>query len=116
MAEGEDSIDERGDGRIGARRLSELVEYQDDAVVSKTLLKKDSGSVTLFAFDRGQELSEHSVPHEALVYVVEGEAEITVSGQPHRLSRGDALLMPGSEPHAVRAAHRFKMLLTMMRS
>ena len=101
---------------IGTDRLSGLVDYQDDAVVSKTLLKKDTGSVTLFAFDRGQELSEHTVPHDALVYLVDGEAEIAVSGQPHRLRGGDVLLMPGNEPHAVRATRRFKMLLTMIRS
>lgn len=100
----------------GAVVLEEEISYQDGAVVSKTLLKKETGTVTLFAFDRGQELSEHTVPHDALVYLVDGETEITVSGRVHRLSRGDLLLMPGGEPHAVRATRRFKMLLTMIRS
>ena len=100
----------------GAVVLADQVAYQHGAVVSKTLLKKETGTVTLFAFDRGQELSEHTVPHDALVYLVDGEAEITVSGQVHRLSRGDLLLMPGNEPHAVRATQCFKMLLTMIRS
>lgn len=105
----------REDPQSGVVVLAEQVVYQDGAVVSKTLLKKETGTVTLFAFDRGQELSEHTVPHDALVYLVDGEAEITVSGRRHRLSRGDLLLMPGDEAHAVRATHRFKMLLTMIR-
>lgn len=99
----------------GAVALAEQIEYQEGAVVSKTLLKKETGTVTLFAFDRGQELSEHTVPHDALVYLIDGEGEFTVSGTVHRLGRGDILLMPGNEPHAVRAAQRFKMLLTMVR-
>ena len=98
------------------RVLAELVDYQAGAVVSTTLLKKETGTVTLFAFDQGQELSEHTVPHDALVYLVDGEAEITVSGKPHALEAGDLLLMPGGEPHAVRATGRFKMLLTMIRA
>ena len=95
--------------------LSGLVDYQDAAVVSRTLVKKDSGSVTVFAFDQGQELTEHTVPHDAFVYVIEGEAEITVSGTPHRLKQGDAILMPGNQPHAVKAVDRFKMVLSMLR-
>jgi len=96
--------------------LSALIAYQDGAVVSRTLLKKDKGSVTLFAFDRGQELSEHTVPHDALVYLVDGEAEITVAGTPHQLREGNMILMPGNRPHGVRATKRFKMILTMIRS
>jgi quercetin dioxygenase-like cupin family protein len=98
------------------RPLSSLVDYQEGAVVSRTLLKKETGSVTLFAFDRGQELAEHTVPHDALVYLLDGEAEITVAGVPHHLKTGDAIVMPGNRPHAVKASGRFKMSLTMIRS
>jgi quercetin dioxygenase-like cupin family protein len=100
----------------GPRGASALIEYQDGAVVSKTLLKKEAGTVTVFAFDAAQELSEHTVPHDALIYLLEGEAEIRVAGRPHHLVRGDLLLLPAGEPHAVRASERFKMLLTMIRS
>lgn len=96
--------------------LSGLVDYQDGAVVSRTLVKKSTGSVTVFAFDRGQELSEHTVPHDAFVHVIDGEAEITVAGTPHRLKQGDAILMPGNRPHAVKAVDRFKMVLSMIRA
>lgn len=93
-----------------------LVEYQPGAVVSRILVKQPAGSVTLFAFDEGQTLSEHTVPHDALVHVLDGEAEITIAGQPHRLPAGEAILMPAHEPHAVRAVTRCKMLLTMLRT
>lgn len=98
-----------------AHSLEALVAYQEGAVVSRTLLKQDKGSVTLFAFDRGQELSEHTVPHDALVLVLDGESEITISGNPHRLETGEAIIMPGGQPHAVSATSRFKMMLTMIR-
>ncbi len=97
------------------RSLSGLVEYQDGAVVSRTLMKQPKGSVTLFAFDQGQELSEHTVPHDALVYLLDGEAEITIAGTAHRLQAGDTILMPGNQPHAVKATEQFKMALTMIR-
>lgn len=93
-----------------------LVSYQSGAVVSRTILKKDAGSVTLFAFDRGQGLSEHSVPHDALVLLVEGRAQITVGGTPRELAGGDTILMPANVPHAVQAIERFKMVLIMLRS
>jgi quercetin dioxygenase-like cupin family protein len=98
------------------RVLSDLVDYQDGAVVSRTLLKQQKGSVTLFAFDQGQELSEHTVPHDALVYLLDGEVEITIAGKPHQMKTGDSIIMPGNQPHAVRAIKRFKMMLTMIRS
>ena len=107
---------ETDDIRGRVRLLADLVAYQDGAVVSRTLMKQAKGSVTLFAFDRGQELSEHTVPHDALVVVLDGEAEITVAGTPHRLKEGETILMPGGEPHAVRAVERFKMCLTMIRT
>jgi quercetin dioxygenase-like cupin family protein len=93
-----------------------LVEYQDGAVVSREVLKKPAGSVTVFAFDEGQGLSEHTAPFDALVFVLEGEAEITISGKPHRLNGGEMILMPAHQPHALKALRRFKMILTMIRS
>jgi quercetin dioxygenase-like cupin family protein len=99
----------------GPFHAAELIEYQEGSVVSRILIKKGSGSVTVFAFDRDQELSEHTVPHDAMVQIVEGEAEISLDGLPHRLRSGDALLLPGNVPHAVRATQRFKMVLTMLR-
>jgi quercetin dioxygenase-like cupin family protein len=101
------------DGQVQV--LSGLVEYQDGAIVSKILLKQKSGSVTLFAFDDGQSLSEHTVAHDALVQVIDGTAEITISGTPHTLEQGQMIVMPGNRPHAVAAHRRFKMLLTMIR-
>ena len=99
----------------GANPVAGLVDYQDGAVVSRTLLKKEKGTVTVFAFDRDQALSEHTVPHDALVQVVDGEAEITVGGTPNVVSAGEMILMPGNVPHAVKATARFKMILTMLR-
>jgi len=101
---------------IEVRSLVGMVDYQDGAVVSKTLMKKAKGTVTLFAFDAGQSLSEHTVPHDALVYVVDGAAEISVAGRPHRLTAGEIIVMPGGEPHSVAAVSRFKMVLTMIRA
>jgi quercetin dioxygenase-like cupin family protein len=100
----------------GASRAVDLVGYQDGAVVSRIVVKQAAGNVTLFAFDAGQELSEHTAPYDALVQVLEGEAEVTIAGRPHRLRAGDLILMPANKPHAVRAPARFKMLLTMIRS
>ena len=97
-------------------RMVELLAYQEDAVVSRTLLKKSAGNVTLFAFARGQELSEHTAPFDAMVHILDGEAEVTISGKPHRLSAGDMIIMPANEPHALKAVENFKMLLTMIRS
>lgn len=95
--------------------LTELVSYQDGSVVSRQLTKAEAGNVTLFAFDKDQELSEHTAPFDALLHVLDGEAEIRISGQPFHLKTGDAIIMPASEPHAVKAMTRFKMLLTMIR-
>ena len=93
-----------------------MVGYQDSAVVSRTVVSKAAGTVTLFAFDRGQALSEHSAPFDALVVVLDGEGEITISGRPFKVARGQAILMPADEPHAVRAVERFKMMLVMIKS
>ncbi len=95
--------------------LAGMVEYQEGSVVSRTLVKRDAGTVTLFAFDAGQSLSEHTAPFDALVHVLEGEAEVILDGAPHRLTRGQAILTPAHVSHAVRASQRFKMLLVMIR-
>jgi quercetin dioxygenase-like cupin family protein len=97
-------------------KTAEFVNYQDGAVVSRKIVKKPTGNVTLFAFDEGQGLSEHIAPFDALVQVLEGEAEIMVSGQSHRLQGGEMILLPAGQPHAVKAIKRFKMMLTMIRS
>lgn len=96
--------------------LAGLVDYQQGAVVSRTLIGRATGTVTLFAFDEGQQLSEHTAPFDALVQVLEGEAEITISGNPLRLAAGQMVIMPAEKPHAVRAIGRFKMMLVMIRS
>lgn len=96
--------------------LAEMVSYQPGSVVSRQISKADAGNVTLFAFDTGQELSEHTAPFDALVHVVDGEAEIVISGKSYRLKAGDAIIMPADEPHAVKAIGQFMMLLTMIRA
>ncbi len=97
-------------------KIAEFVNYQDGAVVSREIVRKPAGSVTLFAFDEGQGLSEHTAPFDALVQVLEGEAEIMVSGKSHHLQGGEMILLPAGQPHALKAIQRFKMLLTMIRS
>jgi quercetin dioxygenase-like cupin family protein len=96
--------------------LSNLTTYQDGAVVSRTLINRKPTTITLFAFDQGQGLSEHTSPYDAVAHVLEGDAEITISGKPLRLGGGEMVLMPANQPHALKALSRFKMLLTMIRS
>ena len=93
----------------------DLVEYQEGAVVSRVLLKNKSGTVTLFAFDEGQGLSEHTAPFDALVHMLEGEAEITISGKAQNVQAGEILIMPALQPHALQAVRKFKMMLIMLR-
>lgn len=95
---------------------AKLIAYQEGSVVSKTLLDKKTGTITLFAFDKGQGLSEHTAPFDAFVQVVEGEAEITISGERFQVSQGQAIIMPANEPHALKATESFKMALVMIRS
>jgi quercetin dioxygenase-like cupin family protein len=95
--------------------LTGLVDYQQGSVVSNTLVKKEKGTVTLFAFDAGEGLSEHTAPFDALVQVVDGEADVTVGTKKHRVSTGEVILLPADIPHSVHANTRFKMLLTMIR-
>ena len=97
-------------------RTTDLVEYQDGSIVSRVVVKSPAGNVSVFAFDEGQELSEHTVPHEALVVVLDGVASITVDGVDHELTAGDAIPLPAGRPHAVRATKRFKMMLTILRA
>ena len=97
-------------------RLADMAAYQDGAVVSRQVTKADAGNVTLFAFDAGQELSEHTAPFDALAHVLDGEAQITISGRSFALRAGDAIVLPAGQPHAVKAPSRFKMLLTMIRA
>jgi len=93
-----------------------LVNYQDGSIVSREIVKKQTGTVTIFAFDDGQGLSEHTAPFDALAHLLEGEAEISIAGQSHHLHGGERILMPAGQPHALKALKRFKMILTMIRS
>ena len=102
-------------GGAQALPLLGLVNYQDGSVVSRVVLKREKGNITIFAFDEGQGLSEHTSPFDALVQAIEGEAEITVAGKPIALKAGEVVLLPAEKPHAVKATTRFKMLLTMVR-
>jgi quercetin dioxygenase-like cupin family protein len=96
--------------------LGSLTSYQNGAVVSRTLVKRKAATITLFAFDEGQGLSEHTTPYDAVAHILEGDAEITISGKPLKLSSGEMVLMPADQPHALKALSKFKMLLTMIRS
>lgn len=95
--------------------LDQHINYQEGSVVSKEIFKNQSGTVTLFAFAQGQELSEHITPYDALVYIVDGEAEITISGILNKVKAGEIINMPAGKPHALKASKQFKMLLTMMK-
>ncbi len=105
-----------GDIKAKALNLPALVEFQPGSVVSREIIAKAAGTVTIFAFDEGQGLSEHTAPFDALVYVVDGETDITISGRTHRLGAGQMIIMPANEPHALKAVRRFKMMLVMIRS
>lgn len=96
--------------------LSELVAYQDGSVVSKTLIDKKIGTVTMFSFGAGQGLSEHTVPYDAFVQVVDGEAEVVINGEPHLVTAGQMIIMPANIPHELKAVKPFKMLLVMIRA
>jgi len=96
--------------------LVDLVSYQAGSVVSKTLIEKKTGTVTLFAFDKGEGLSEHTAPFDAMVLVLDGMAEISIAGNPVKVRQGEMIIMPGNKPHALRAVEQFKMMLTMIRS
>lgn len=95
--------------------IADLTSYQEGSVVSRQITKEDAGNITLFAFDQGQELSEHTAPFDATVHVLDGEVEVRISGKPFRLKGGDMIIMPANEPHALIAITKFRMLLTMIR-
>ena len=99
-----------------ARSLVDLVAYQEASVVSKTLIEKKVGTVSLFAFDKGQGLSEHTAPFDAMVCVLDGTAEITIGGVPVTVGSGEMIIMPANKPHSLKAVERFKMMLTMIRA
>jgi len=96
--------------------LVKLADYQEGSIVSKEIIKKDNGTVTLFAFDKGQGLSEHTAPFDALVYIFDGKVEISIAGKPFNLKAGETIIMPANKSHALKATQRFKMLLVMIRS
>jgi quercetin dioxygenase-like cupin family protein len=97
-------------------RLEDLIEYQEGAVVSREIIRKETGTVTIFAFDEGEGLSEHTAPFDAMVQVIDGRAEITISGNKNLVDEGDMIIMPANDPHALHAVEKFKMVLTMIRS
>jgi len=97
-------------------RLSALIDYQEGAIVSRTIIDKEKGTVTLFAFGEGQGLSEHTVPFDALAHILDGEAEIIISGKILNLKDGEMVIMPANKPHALKAKRKFKMILIMIRS
>jgi len=97
-------------------KLVDLVDYQEGSVVSRAIINKKTGTVTLFSFDEGQRLSEHTAPYDASVCVLDGEVEIVISGKPFRLQAGEIVILPANQPHAVKAVKKFKMLLIMIRS
>jgi quercetin dioxygenase-like cupin family protein len=96
--------------------LIDLADYQEGAVVSRTIIDRKAGSITFFAFDESQGLSEHTVPYDATVEIVDGEADITISGRTYRVKKGEMVIMPSNQPHALKAVKKFKMLLTLIRS
>lgn len=109
---------EPADEKIAAKvlKIADLVSYQEGAVVSRTIVNEKAGTVTLFAFAEGQGLSEHTAPYDALVHIVDGEAEVTISGRAFRLKEGEIIIMPANSPHALKTIREFKMILTMIRS
>ncbi len=99
-----------------AIKIAEFVEYQKGSVVSKELIGKKAGTVTLFAFDGGQGLSEHTSPYDAMVYILDGTAEIFIAGEKHNVATGEMIIMPAGKPHSLKAVKRFKMMLVLVRS
>ncbi|OPX58712.1 MAG: Cupin domain protein [Methanobacterium sp. PtaB.Bin024] len=96
--------------------VEDLLDYQEGAVVSREIIRKETGTVTIFAFDKGEGLSEHTAPFDAMVQIIDGKSEITISGKKNILERGDMIIMPANEPHALHAIEQYKMILTMIRS
>jgi quercetin dioxygenase-like cupin family protein len=97
-------------------KLADLIKYQQGSVVSRTIIEKKTGTITLFAFSEGQGLSEHTTPFDALVIILDGNAEVTIAGKPHEVNEGEMVIMPANKPHALKATEKFKMLLVLIRS
>jgi quercetin dioxygenase-like cupin family protein len=97
------------------KNLSDLVKYQENAVISSEIIKKEAGTVTVFAFDKGQGLSEHTAPFDALVNIIDGRAEVSISGKPFTVKEGEMIIMPANKPHSLKAMEKFKMLLVMIK-
>ena len=112
------TVQKKEKGNVLGKQLTtnDLLSYQEGAVVSRTLIDKTAGTVTIFAFDEGQGLSEHTAPFDAMVMLLDGEAEIRISGRPFRLKAGEMIVMPANQPHSLRAIVAFKMMLIMIRS
>jgi quercetin dioxygenase-like cupin family protein len=110
-----DTSQENIENGPGVLSISQSVQYQDSGIVSRAITQKDSGSITLFAFDAGQELSEHTTPYEAFLYVFEGEAQVSIEGSQDSFVAGELIQLPANIPHAVKAIQRFKMMLVMLR-
>ena len=108
--------DQASDKTADVNQLVNLLQYQDDSIVSRVLLKNKGGTVTLFAFDKGEGLSEHTAPFDALVIVLDGEADIEIAGESYTVRQGETITLPANRPHAVRAATKFKMILIMLRA
>jgi quercetin dioxygenase-like cupin family protein len=102
--------------KASVMRIDSLVDYQEGSVVSRTIIDKKAGTVTAFAFDEGQGLSEHVAPYDAIVNITDGEAEITISGKSHQVKTGEIIILPAKKPHALKATKKFKMILTMIRA
>ena len=112
----EQNREQTGVAKAQVARLVDLADYQEGSVVSRTIIDRKTGTVTFFAFDEGQGLSEHTAPYDALVYLLDGEAEIVISGRAMRVKMGEMVVIPAKKPHALRAVKKFKMMLTMIRS
>ena len=109
-------MNDEGTATAEVKQLAELLQYQDGSIVSRVLLKNKGGTVTLFAFDIGEGLSEHTAPFDALVVVTDGEADVEIAGESFRVRQGETITLPANRPHAVKAVSRFKMLLIMIRA
>jgi quercetin dioxygenase-like cupin family protein len=112
----EQNREQTGVAKAQVARLVDLADYQEGSVVSRTIIDRKTGTVTFFAFDEGQGLSEHAAPYDALVYLLDGEVEIVISGKPMRVKMGDMVVIPAKKPHSLRAVKKFKMMLTMILS
>ena len=102
--------------KVQATNLVNLIDYQEGSVVSRTLIDKKVGTLTLFAFDEDQGLSEHTAPFDAFIYILDGEAEVVISGKAHSVGTGEIIIMPANEPHSLKALKKFKMMLVMIRA